>query len=89
LEQGRWRIAAETSGNDYDISGVWQITRRDGTSELHLEFQGLDDLETLPIERAYSCRVREASDVSLYFRRKGSAWQQELREFVERLGRCP
>jgi len=53
-----------------------------------LEFDGTDlpfGLETLPIERAYGCAVREAPDISLYFARIGRTWGEELESFLEGL----
>ena len=71
LQREHWHLVAELSGNDYDISGVWQVSRPNGSSVAHLEFEGLDDMQTLPLDRAFACRIREAPGISLYFRKKG------------------
>lgn len=83
----KWRVIAQLEGNNYEISGVWELARPDGSCQLHIEFEGLDDMETLPVDRSYGCSVRESPDCSLYFRKKGELWKQELAEFVDRLGR--
>lgn len=67
LEQIGWIVAEELEGNDYDISAVWLITRPNGSKKLHIDFQGLDDMVTLPIEKSYGCKVREFPKISLYF----------------------
>lgn len=43
------RKVLEQNGNEYDISDVWVVERPDGTGIFHLEFEGLDDLNVLPI----------------------------------------
>ena len=88
LEKHHWRITAEMPGNEYDISAVWQIARPDGSETKHIEFEGLDDLKTLPISDSYGCRVREIPSLNLYFGKfHGSAFQPELVTFVQELHR--
>ena len=91
LARRGWRIAAELPGNDYDVSAAW-LLERSGSASLVIEFQGLDDLLTLPLTDAYGCRARGHPGVSMYFGRKGQAgstrqgsWAAELSGFVQRL----
>ena len=86
LERNHWRVIEELDGNDYDISGVWEIARPDGTSARRIEFEGLDEMRTLPVAKSYSCRLQENHAVSLYFRRPGERWARELAAFVSQLG---
>ena len=85
LENHHWKIISEEGGNDYDISAVWIVARPDGSNQLHLEFEGLDDLKTLPIEKSYACHVREASDISVYFGKISKSWPKELSEFINKI----
>lgn len=85
LEARSWQIVDEQDGNDYDISGVWVIARPDGTSRLHILFQGLDDMNTLPLERAYGCRLRELPHVGLSFARISRSWRPQLDKFIDSL----
>ena len=65
LHRKKWQLFTCLKGNDYDISEIWQIQRPDGTEKLHIEFDGLDDLETLPLEASYGCKkVRDAAQES-------------------------
>jgi hypothetical protein len=56
LEKSHWVVTLELDGNDYDISAIWVVSRPDGTAIRNIEFEGLDDMETLPIEKSYGCR---------------------------------
>ena len=87
LENQNWRIISEEGGNDYDISAVWVVARPDGSNRLHIEFEGLDDLKTLPIEKSYACHVREASDISAYFGKISKSWPKELSDFIDKIKR--
>jgi len=85
LERARWGVVEEQEGDDYRISAVWIVERPGGGSRFHLEFEGLGDTRTLPIEESYACSVREAEDVSCYFSRQGRSWPEELSKFEKRL----
>jgi predicted transcriptional regulator len=92
LTRSRWRIVAEHEGNDYDISGSWELHRDREDEAFYVDFKGLDDLEVLPIAKSYACDLRSNPTVSLYFRRTGvgggkrrQLWLRELDAFVERL----
>ena len=77
---------AELSGDGYRVSAVWELRRPRDDRTLHLEFEALDDLRTLPIDESYGCTLRE-NGVGLYFRRQRSTelWQEEVAEFVKAL----
>ena len=85
LERNHWQVIEELPGNDYDVSAVWKIARPDGSNVFHLEFEGLDDMSTLPIEQAYAIKVREAPEVSVYFGRASRSWPEALEEFFNML----
>ena len=85
LEDAYWRIAEELDGDGYRISAVWVVERPNGDSRFHLEFDGLDDMSTLPIDQSYGCSIREAPKVSCYFSRQGRSWPKELAEFDRKL----
>ncbi len=85
LEKAHWRVVEELGGDGYRVSGVWVVERPDGTNRFHLEFGGLDDMQTLPIERSYSCEVREAPHISCYFSKPRRGWPRELAKFEEEL----
>ena len=79
------RKVLEQNGNEYDISDVWVVERPDGTGIFHLEFEGLDDLNVLPISWAYGCRVQENNEICAYFARSGRSWHSELENFIKAL----
>lgn len=85
LEKSHWHVVEELDGDGYSISRVWVVERPDGTSRFHLDFEGLDDMRTLPIEQGYGCTVREAPHVSCYFSRQGRSWPHELADFAKKL----
>jgi len=66
LSQKGWRVLAELDGN-LRISGSWEIQQSTKRPTLHMDFGGLDDLKTLPVPRAYGCRLRENRKLQLYF----------------------
>lgn len=90
LEKHGWLLVAELPGDDYAISGTWELQRSGDPRTLHLDFEGLDDMRTLPLAESYACRVRGTGH-SLYFRRRGTTgskqrarWADELESFVDR-----
>ncbi len=92
IERRGWRILAQQDGDEYRISATWVIQRSTQFEPLFVDFNGLDDLKTLPIEQSYGCEVREHSSVSLYFSKKGhktsshhANWRQEVSDFVAQL----
>lgn len=82
LTHHNWNIISETGGNDYDVSALWVVARPDGSNQFHIEFLGLDDLETLPIEKSYACRIKERPEVSAYFSKISKSWPEELSRFI-------
>jgi len=88
-----WRVAAIHDGDGYRISASWEIER--GESRLFLDFQGLDDLQTLPIERAYAVKVRSHPECDLGLGKKPTEarpnrmWEEELAAFVASLEALP
>jgi hypothetical protein len=85
LEQNHWVVTKEQNGNGYDISSIWVVESPDGSHRFHLEFEGFDDLQVLPINRAYGCRVQEKHEIGAYFARVGRSWPSELARFIQDL----
>jgi hypothetical protein len=83
LERRGWRFQDEEPGDDYRISATWRFVRSGSNGLLLIEFDGLDDLQTLPINENYVCRAR-GSNHALYLRRSRSRkrWRQELAAFA-------
>lgn len=88
LERKGWRVVNELPGDEYRISGTWELQRSSDPRSLFIDFDGLDDLNTLPLDESYACRVR-GTDHSLYFGRRGETgstartrWRDELSSFV-------
>ncbi len=86
LERKHWVVSKELEGNGYDVTGSWEVSRPDESTAFHIDFEGLDDLETLPINKAFGCRVRERTDVAAYFARVTRSWPAELASFIGELG---
>ena len=84
LSKKGWNVTGELAGNNYDISGSWQIQRSTKRPPLHIDFNGLDDMQTLPMERAFACRLREHGNLSLYFS-KQRTWKAGLKTFISEL----
>lgn len=87
LECNHWRVVAELPGNDQVVSAVWRIARPDGSCPVHVEFEGLSEMEVLPIDKAYGVNVREVPEVKAYFARPSRTWPSELGQFISRLER--
>lgn len=83
LEKNHWRINQELPGDDYHISGYWEISRPNGDSKFVIEFEGLDDMETLPMNKAYGFRLSEHPNIGAYMgSRKTKSWPKELNSFI-------
>lgn len=87
LERSGWRLTSELPGDDYRISGSWTLQRSGNTAGLIIDFEGLDDMKTLPVAQSYACSAR-GTPTSLYFGRKGEKhsdtrerWSRELAAF--------
>ena len=78
-------MIAEHPGNDYSISGTWELQRNTRKPHLFIDFAGLDDMDCLPMAQSYSCRLRESNGISLYFRKQRSRhiWVEELQAFID------
>ncbi|MCC6741688.1 MAG: hypothetical protein IT452_21800 [Planctomycetia bacterium] len=90
IEARGWRIT-ELPGDDYRYTARWRLRRGNDRRVPVIAFEGLDDMVTLPIEKAYGV-VGEGLPASLYFRRRGksgsaarSRWKRELAAFVAAL----
>jgi hypothetical protein len=76
-----WKILTVHTGDDYAISGSWEIQRSTRVPPLFINFYGFDDDRCLPMEQAYACEVR-GGNPDLYFHRPGDKWRAKLRAFV-------
>lgn len=92
LKVAGWTVIAEHPGDDRQISATWELRKTGLPAAALVDFEGIDDLKTLPIERSYGCHLRDRSQPALYFRRKGHAgsrsrhlWLRDLADFVESL----
>ena len=85
----RLEAGGRPPGDDYAISGTWECRRAGDARVLLLDFEGLDDMKTLPLAESYACRARGTGHV-LSFRRRGESgsaqrarWNSALAGFVE------
>ncbi len=92
LDRRGWRFLGELEGDDYAISATWEFVRDPDDGSIFIDFNGLDDLKTLPIDQSYGCNVRGKEHMGLYFGKKGTTdstsrvkWKAELHEFVTKL----
>lgn len=91
IERIGWRFVAEHPSEHLSISGSWEFERDSSESNLFIDFGGIDDLRTLPMDESYCCHVR-GSARGLYFTRKAvdgsdrrKTWKQELENFIDTL----
>ena len=89
LEAKGWRILAEHPGDERGLSATWEIERSTKKPSVFIDFEGLDDLITLPLEQSYACNIRGNRSSALYFSRKGSDgsrrrenWRDDLQQFL-------
>ncbi|MFV0680518.1 hypothetical protein [Ottowia sp.] len=86
LARRGWVVGA-CVGDGHAISATWALQRAGDPRRIYIDFEGLDERGSLPVERCYACAVR-GTDLSLYFRRRGAdvraqaRWSDELRAFV-------
>jgi hypothetical protein len=93
LERRGWRFEAELPGDEYRVSGTWVLSRSGRPDQaLLIDFDGLDDMRTLPLNESYGCSVRGTTN-SLYFLRRSSndpparhRWVSDLDSFVKKIG---
>jgi len=67
------------------VYGYWEISRPNGDCKLTIEFEGLDDMVTLPIENAYGCRITGMPSITAYFSKLKRSWPKELEQFISKL----
>lgn len=87
LEASGWTLATEGAGDGRAVSAIWVIVDRSGKRTYRIVFEGMDEREVLPIERAYACHVHEAPRLSLYFAGFHGPWKDAARTFVDALDR--
>ena len=85
LENKRWVLTDVLEGNGYDMSGVWQLERYG--KKIEIRFDGQDDLEVLPMEKAFGCSAAPYLGVSLYFAPKNKSWEKLLHVFISKIER--
>lgn len=95
LEARGWRIVAQHPGDDYYVSASWEIERSTKGPTVFLDFSGLDDMITLPLEQSYACHIRGHNSLGLEFRRKGEGgsrrrqkWHSDLKDFLGELDKA-
>lgn len=90
LHHNNWTILEELEGNDLNISGNWIIQHLYRPNKLTtLVFEGMGDLEVLPIEQSYACYLSENPSISLYFSKNNPvAWRENLNDFISKLNLC-
>jgi hypothetical protein len=77
-------IVERLDGNDLDISEIWHISRHH--NNLFLIFDGMGDLNVLPIEKSYGCHLKGNPSLGLYFTRNNKKeWKKKLLEFIKNL----
>ena len=83
LHNHNWIVLKESEGNDLDISEYWTIRHRyQPNKTCTLAFEGMDDLEVLPIEKSYACFLSEEPAISLYFSKSTKLWKRDLNTFI-------
>ena len=83
LHNHNWIVLKESEGNDLDISEYWTIRHRyQPNKTCTLAFEGMDDLEVLPIEKSYACFLSEEPAISLYFSKSIKLWKRDLNTFI-------
>jgi len=85
LERNKWVVTHELPSDNYRISAKWKISRRNGDSPKTLIFEGLHELDVLPIEQSYGCHIQNNEGLSLYFGKISKSFPSELVSFVETL----
>ncbi len=92
MERSGWRLVAVHASNDIYISASWESEGGKGEPNIFIDFEGIDDLKTLPLDESYGCHLRSDRTISLYFGRKGKngssrreAWKTDVRHFAASL----
>jgi hypothetical protein len=85
FERNYWTVDRRAPGDDFSISEIWHLRRPKGTGTLTVEFDGLDDMVCIPVEKSYGCNVVEIPKSGLYFSKiRHALWPKKIAEF-ERL----
>jgi hypothetical protein len=92
LERKGWQFVRFIPSEDLYVSGSWEIRRFGSLKSIFIDFNGVDDLNTLSMEESYGCRIREKTD-GLYFSKQGidkksenyKIWKKNLKDFVENI----
>jgi hypothetical protein len=83
IYQHGWTIEKK-EGNDLDVPEVWLLNKH--RSRLLLIFDGMGDLDVLPVEQSYGCYIDGTPSVSLYFSKNNrQEWKKKLLEFMKKL----
>jgi hypothetical protein len=93
LEKKGWRIIAEHPSPNLYISGSWEVQRNPSMASIFIDFEGIDDLNTLPMNESYGCNIRNHEPSGLYFSKRGEKsdsnkrkiWKSNLTDFVKQL----
>lgn len=93
LEKRGWRVVAEHPSQNFYVSGSWEIQRNSSMPPIFIDFKGIDDLDTLPMDESYACNIRNHKLDSLYFSKRGgekdsnrrTIWKSNLANFVKQL----
>lgn len=87
LYNNQWQILERKLGNDFDISEIWLISHLYYPNyPINIVFEGLDDLQVLPIEQSYVCYVLEDKNINLYFpKHNKNEWKKSLTIFISQI----
>lgn len=85
LAKNGWEIYETLNGDGYNIAEVWVLSNhRHPNIKLNLAFEGMDELNVLPIEKTYACYIMN-TEISLYFYNSKKVWPAKLTEFTRQL----
>jgi len=65
FESNGLQLVKEKEGDDYSISGIWEVVNLNGKL-FELEFEGLGELEVLPMHKSYAVHIKEEDVDGLY-----------------------
>lgn len=92
MERSGWRFVAEHPSYHIYVSASWEFEGDTNEPNIFIDFEGIDDLNTLPMDESYGCHLRNNHLLALYFGRKGEkgstkreTWKKELHDFVASL----
>lgn len=87
LYHNQWQILERQVSNEFDISEIWVISHLYYPNHtLAIVFEGLGDLEVLPIEQSYACYILENKAIELYFSKHNkNQWKQSLMLFINQI----